>query len=122
MVGTITELGKTSSTVTTVIDSSTSMGVIVYETSGTAVCSGDFALMGEGMLRVEYMQDATDVVAGYTLYTSGAGGMYPQGLVIGKVVEMKTSPSGLGDYATVQPSVEFDSLAYVYVISDFNNG
>ena len=40
------------------------------------------------------------------IVTSGLGGYYPSGLVIGSVEEIKTAEKGLTRYATILPKTE----------------
>ena len=54
LVGVVTEAGLNWSTVRTILDSETSIGALVFRTGGTAVAEGDFSLMGEGALALDY--------------------------------------------------------------------
>ena len=53
------------------------------------------------------------------MLTSGSGGAFPQGLVIGRVVELRTDSDGRIEYGVVEPQVEFDTLVQVFVIKDY---
>ncbi|MGE4484902.1 MAG: rod shape-determining protein MreC [Oscillospiraceae bacterium] len=119
VVGKITEVNPSSATVTTILDTSSSVGATIFKTGESAVAQGDFSLMGEGRLRLSYLPEDTKLLADDTIIASGKGGVYPQGLEIGSVADMVTDPSGLGDYAVIEPSANFDSLTNVYVITDF---
>ena len=61
-----------------------------------------------------------DIVSGDTIVSSGKGGTFPQGLIIGNVVDIKVSDSGLDDYAVVEPAVEFDNVSHIFVITEFD--
>ena len=52
--------------------------------------------------------------------TSGLGGYYPSGLVIGTVEEVQTDDSGATSYAVLLPSVDFDALSQVFIIKSFD--
>jgi len=52
--------------------------------------------------------------------TSGKGGMYPSGLVVGEVEGVFTDPSGQTRYAVILPDVELDRLIEVFVIKEFD--
>ncbi len=119
LVGQITELGTSSATVTTILDTTSSIGVFVYETGETAVLEGDFELLKSGYSKLSYLQDDTDVATGSAIVTSGKGGTFPQGLMIGTVEDVVIGPSGLDTYAAVKPSANINGLTHVFVITDF---
>ena len=57
-----------------------------------------------------------DVIVGDILVTSGIGGVYPKGIVIGTVQEFKNHESGAGNYAVVKPSADFQRINEVLVL------
>lgn len=64
---------------------------------------------------VNIARDA-DIIKGDKVITSGFGGIYPKGLLIGEVVEMINDEGGLLKYAVLKPAVDFDRLEEVLVI------
>ena len=67
----------------TVIDPGMEMGGIITRTNAVGVLEGDFSLMQEGKLRLAYLPDEAQLVAGDEVLTSGRGDVYPSGLVGG---------------------------------------
>ena len=63
---------------------------------------------------------ADDAVGGDLVLTSGLGGYYPSGLVIGTVEDVRTDDSGLTQYAVLQPKVEPAKLVEVFIITAFD--
>ena len=63
---------------------------------------------------------ACDLLGGDLVVTSGLGGFYPSGLVIGSVEEMQRDDSGASSYAVLVPKVDFDSLNQVFIIKSFD--
>jgi rod shape-determining protein MreC len=59
------------------------------------------------------------VAIGEVALTSGLGGEFPSGIVIGRVIEVNRSEAELSQQALVQPATDFDSLEIVFVITDF---
>ncbi|MCI9566466.1 MAG: rod shape-determining protein MreC [Lawsonibacter sp.] len=119
LVGVVAEAGTNWSTVSTVIDTDTQMGGIVNRTYSAGVLEGDFALMNQGRLKLNYLPEAAQLVSGDEVLTSGRGDMFPSGLMVGRVEGVFTDPSGQTRYAVVQPAVALDSLIEVFVIKDF---
>lgn len=120
LLGMVTETGTNWSTVRTVLDSDTSIGALVFRTGGSAMAQGDFALMGQGRLRLDYLGAEPDVVAGDLIVTSGLGEYYPSQLVIGYVEEIRTSENGLAQYAVLRPEAELDGLTQVFIVTGFD--
>ncbi len=118
LVGAITELTATTATVTTIIDTDSGVGALVYDTGDTGVAMGDFNLMQRGLLKLTYLEDA-ELLEGYTVVTSGKSGLYPPDLVIGKIIAVVSSSSGLDDYAILEPTADLSSLTNVYVVTEF---
>lgn len=119
LVGVVAETGLNWSTVSTVIDTETEIGGIVTRTYSAGVLEGDFSLMNEGKLKLNYLPEGAQLVSGDEVLTSGRGDMFPSGLPVGHVEEVFTDPSGQTRYAVVVPSVKLDSLIEVFVIKDF---
>ena len=53
-----------------------------------------------------------------TIETSGMGGIYPKGIVIGKVKEIVGTLNPLDRYAWIEPAVDFDKVETVLVITN----
>ena len=119
LVGVVAEVGINWSTVSTVINTDTEMGGIVNRTYSAGVLEGDFALMNQGKLKLNYLPEGAQLVSGDEVLTSGRGDMFPSGLEVGQVEGVFTDPSGQVRYAVIVPSVTLDSLIEVFVIKDF---
>ena len=120
LVGIIETVGINWSTVSTVINTTTELGGIVNRTYSAGVLEGDFTLMGQGKLKLGYLSDSAQLVSGDEVLTSGKGGVYPSGLVVGTVDGVFTDPSGINRYAVVTPAAALDDLTHVFVITDFD--
>ena len=121
LVGVVTKAGSNWSTVRTVLDSETSIGALVFRSGATAVAQGDFALMSEGRLALNYLGTEPDVVSGDLEVTSGLAGYYPSQLVIGYVEEIRASDNGLAQYAVLRPEAELAGQNQVFIVTSFDN-
>jgi len=72
-----------------------------------------------GSLLMDWIDLKYQVEVGEVALTSGLGGEFPQGIVIGRVVEVNRSEAELSQRALVQTATDFDSLEMVFVITDF---
>ena len=120
LVGVVSEVGLNWCTVLTVVDTDTSLGARVFRTGDIGVAEGDFSLMGESRLKLDYLPTQTNLLNGDLIVTSGLGGYYPSGLVIGSVDEVKMNDSGTTQYAVLTPKVSIDSLSEVFIIKSFD--
>ena len=96
------------------------MGSQVFRTKDLGVAVGDFSLMGDGRLRMDYLPADCQLLGGDLVVTSGLGGYYPSGLVIGSVEEVQKDDSGASSYAVLVPEADLDSLTEVAVIKSFD--
>ena len=119
VVGVVTETGLYSCSVRTLIDPRAAMGATVHSTGLTAVAEGDFSLMAGGELKLTYVFENSVLELGDTVLTSGAGGVYPAGLVIGKISGVASEEGGYGQYGIVTPSAELESLSQVFLILEY---
>ncbi len=71
---------------------------------------------GSDDLRFEFLVRGGDVVVGDTVLTSGLGGVYPKGLRVGEVVDVRDAGGSLLQIALVKPSVDFGRLEQVFVM------
>ncbi|MEA5143553.1 MAG: rod shape-determining protein MreC [Oscillibacter sp.] len=120
LVGVVTQVGLNWCTVTTVVDPSSQLGALVFRTNEVGVASGDLSLLSTGQLRLNYLSNQQTLINGDLIVTSGLGGYYPSGLVIGSVGEVKTDDSGLSQYAIIDPKVDLSSLTEVFIITHFD--
>jgi rod shape-determining protein MreC len=66
-----------------------------------------------------YVAQEDQIPEGDVILTSGMGGNYPKSLVIGQVIEVEQRDIDTFQRATVRPSVEFEGLETVLVITTF---
>lgn len=124
LVGVISVVGANWSTLITVVDVDLEMGGLIARTDGAAILEGDFELMGQGKLKLTYLPEDTQLLAGDAILTSGlvSGGTatYPSGLVVGYVEEVRSDDSGMSDYAVLTPATQLGTLEQVFVIKAFD--
>ena len=67
-------------------------------------------------LQVEGISNTKTVRVGDIVYTSGLGGVFPSGILIGKVESITTDSYDLSKIINVTPSASFDNINYVSVL------
>ncbi len=119
LIGQVIEVYENTSLCRSVIDTSFSAGVTVGSSVDSKAAKGDFSLMRKGMLALTLLEEGSAVVSGDPVVTSGKGGVFPKGLVVGYVDDVFANAGGTGRSASVRPSVELSTVTDVFVITDF---
>jgi len=71
---------------------------------------------GDAKCRMDFIMKGADINRADEVVTSGLGGVYPEGLVIGYVEDVHVDPSGLFQYAELVPAADFRLLDMVFVV------
>ncbi len=69
-----------------------------------------------GLLNVEGISNTETVSIGDMVYTSGLGGVFPSGILIGKVENITTDVYDLSKIIQVKPSARFEDINYVTIL------
>ena len=120
LIGVITRADLNSSVVTTILDPTLSVGGRVARTDEDVVVGGDFTMMLEGMARLSFLPEDFKLIIGDQVTTSGLGGMYPSGLVVGAIRSLLEEADGLTHYARVAPAADIYGVRFVYVIVGYD--
>lgn len=120
MAGYVTSVAPTSSEITTVIDTDMQAGALITRTRDIAIAEGSYELMSEGFLKLSYLKKDADIVIGDTVETSGRGGIFPKGIMIGTVERIIPEDHGISNYAVVRPFVDVETVTNVFVIKSFD--
>lgn len=70
----------------------------------------------ENKLEVEGISNTEEVNIGDKVYTSGLGGVFPSGILIGSVESIDTDEYDLAKIIKVTPSADFDDINYVTIL------
>lgn len=119
LVGQITEVGTNWATVSTLLDVDMSVGAFVGDTQASGMVVGEYSFMKKKQAKLTYMADGAQIFVGDEVLTSGSGGAFPEGLLIGTLEAIKTESGGQLEYGIVKPSCNYDSLVQVFIIKDF---
>lgn len=119
LVGQIVDLGSDWATVRTVIDVDMDVGALVGEDSFAGVITGEFSLMKQGLTRLTYLTSGAQIFQDDEVLTSGKGGSFPAGLLIGEIQSVITEAGGQITYGIVTPACDVSRLSQVFIIKDF---
>lgn len=116
LVGSVVNVYTHVAKVQLILDARSAVGTLVQrpESRVAAIVEGSSATPMRPRM-VNIARDA-DIIKTDKLITSGFGGIYPKGLLIGEVVDIVNEEGGLLKYASLKPAVDFDRLEEVLVI------
>ena len=118
LIGYVIESGSGFAKVRTILDGRSSAGCKITRTQNTAVTEGDTSLINDGLIKMIYVSKDMNIIKGDIIETSGMGQIYPPGIIIGRVEEIKYSGSE-SQYALIKPVEDFDSVHEVFAITDY---
>ncbi|PJA73107.1 MAG: rod shape-determining protein MreC, partial [Nitrospirae bacterium CG_4_9_14_3_um_filter_53_35] len=96
------------------IDSNSAVPALVQRTRAQGIVEGKIA----DLCRIKYLDRLADIRKGDLVLSSGLGGVYPKGLVIGTVTSVQKKPYGLFQEVLVSPAVEFSRLEEAFVVKE----
>jgi rod shape-determining protein MreC len=111
VVGRVVVTSHDAAKVQLLIDRNAAAGALIERSRAQGVVVGG----GDGRLLLEYMSEGFDVAVGDDVVTSGIDGIYPKGLVLGKVDDVERAGAAYRRIS-VRPAVNFSSLEEVLVV------
>ena len=132
LIGQVTDVRAMEATVITILDTTFSVAAFVggVEREGveagagtgvSATATGDFNFMRNGLLILDYIDDDVTLLRSDPVITSGAGGVFPPGMLVGEIEAVFPHANGIGRFATIRPIREIDTISTVFVIIEFEN-
>ncbi|HWQ58424.1 MAG TPA: rod shape-determining protein MreC [Clostridia bacterium] len=125
LVGRVTDVGATWSKVTSIIDTSSEVSVMIERTRDVGIAHGLFSVSGDNKIELYYLPSGYDLVPGDVIVTSGMSDVFPKGILVGTVseVERQTADSpSITRNAIIVPAVDFGHLEEVIVIVGATGG
>ena len=120
IVGYIVEAGSDWSKAVTFLEASASIGAYVERTGELCVVEGDYSLSDEGICRLNYLTEESDIEVGDRILSSGYGSVYPRGLVIGHVSKIERNEHSRSIVAYITPAADLTTdLAKLMIITDY---
>ncbi len=116
LVGYISEIGTTWAEVTTILAPETSVSCILPRTGEIIMLGADISGSKKKLCKLSYISSDSTISTGEAVETSGEGGIYPEGLFVGRVETISDEKNGIAKEATLKPTADFMSLREVLVI------
>jgi len=114
--GQVVSASPFSAKVMSIIDNGSSVSGRLSKTRDLVILRGDLKLKDDGLIKMLYIPVSAQIADGDIIETSGIGGIYPPGIMIGKVKNVDNEKPKALRYAVVEPSVDFKKLEEVVVL------
>ncbi len=112
VVGRVIEVSPDTAKVLLIIDPNSAMDVVIQRSRAQGIMEGKI----DEVCILKYVQKNEDVQVGDRIVTSGLGGIFPKGLVVGTVRQVERKRPGIFQYIEVSPSVDLSKLEEVLVL------
>lgn len=118
LVGQVMEVGPNWAKVLAIIDEQSRVSGTVSRTQDQGIIQGTLGSSGKRECRMMYLPADSAVQSGDMVVTSNISKSFPKNVIIGEVTGIGDDSSGFVKTVTVKPSVDFDRLRSVFVITN----
>ena len=118
LVGYIESVTDKTSKVVSILDAGNSISARVTRTRDTVISKGSIKLSKDMQMRVTNIPTGVTLVEGDKIETSGLGGIYPKGILIGKIKSFEQKNNPIENEAIVESFVDFNKIETVAIINN----
>lgn len=112
LVGQTTLVSSKTSRVLLITDRASAVSVVLEKTRVVGIAEGTLGKF----LSVDYLEAGTSIAAGDRFLTSGLDGVFPKGILVGELMEVRTSGGALFQQATLLPAASARRVELVEVL------
>ncbi len=115
LIGRVVDVQPRTSTILLLSDPNSAINVMTQ----TSRAPGSLVGRAGQMPLMDLIPPDVEISVGEIIMTSGLGGNFPKGQVVGQIIETMQKDNQMFQQAVVRPTVDFDRLELVLVISSF---
>lgn len=112
VVGRIIDVGGASAKVLLITDINSNIDALVERSRARGIVVGN----SEDMCNLNYVLKTEDLALGDTIISSGLNNMFPRGVHIGSIINIRRDKSGFFQGIELKPSVDFSRLHEVLIV------
>lgn len=116
LVGRVTAVGPLTAQVDLITRDKSGLGAIVGEISVSNALGVVGGTSKKDLVEMRYVSGSIDVQVGSSVYTSGQDGIYPAGLKVGEIVEVRSGSATVPHQIFIRPSAGIDSMQEVAIL------
>lgn len=112
VVGRVIDVSAQTAKILLLTDPNSAVDVLIQRSRAQGILEGNV----EDYCILKYVPKAEDIQVGDKVLTSGIGGVFPKGLMIGTVSRVDKKRAGIFQYVEVSPAVDFAKLEELLII------
>ena len=116
IVGRVTAVSPLTAQVDLITRDKSGVGGIIGEISGSNALGVVSGTSKRNVVEMRYVSGSVEVQPGQIVYTSGQDGIYPPGLKIGEIVEVRSGSATVPHQIFIRPSSGIDSMQEVAIL------
>ncbi|WP_061995008.1 rod shape-determining protein MreC [Clostridium sp. ATCC 25772] len=117
LVGQVTSVGNNSATIQTLCNENIAVaGYVLSTKESDGIVKGYKGNEDKFLAEITGLSIDSGIKVGDTIVTSGLGKIYPKGIEIGKVLDVKEDKAAVMKSAVVKPNVDFNKLEQVLIV------
>ncbi len=118
LVGYIESVTNHTAKIVSILDAGNAVSARVTRTRDTVISKGSITLAKDKQMRITNIPIGVTLVEGDKIETSGMGGIYPKGILIGKIKTFEQKENPVENEAIVESYVDFGRLETVAIITN----
>ena len=115
LVGHVISVTNSTAKIQTIIDTASNVSANISNVQDSVILKG--TLNSSDIIRATYIPADSTILQGDEVVTSGLGGIYPKGILIGHVKTVVNTKNDADRYAEIEVSTDFSTLETVLVIT-----
>lgn len=119
LVGWVCQVDATTCKVKTLLSPDTKAGAEDKQSGDSGIISGSANLCDQNLTCMTKLEENNKIKKGDMVVTSGIGGVYPGGLLIGEVQSVEFNAYDASRSAVIKPYEDIQSVTFAAVITDF---
>jgi rod shape-determining protein MreC len=119
LTGVVKEVNLTSCVVNTVLNPKVNISAYEIRSGEIGYVNTNTTLSLKGRCMLSGLDGNSVVTSGGIVCTSGIGGIYPRGLIIGTVITVEADEANVSSNAIIEPDIDISTLQDVFIITDF---
>lgn len=116
LVGRVTAVSPLTSQVDLITRDKSGVGAVVGEIAGSNALGVVVGTSKRDLVEMRYVSGSIDVQPGQIIYTTGQDGIYPAGLKIGEIVEVRSGSATVPHQIFIRPTARLESMQDVGVL------
>jgi rod shape-determining protein MreC len=123
LVGKVIDASPRTADILLITDPACRVAVHIGDSGAFGILSGQgLSWRGAPVCRLDFINKNISIQRGDRVYSSGLGGVFPKGLLVGTIESVSLDENGLHQHATVIPAANLSDLPVVFILTSQTEG